>query len=55
MKEEEILQLVRERMKDRPKIVSMFENCYQDTLEDDHPPGGRTGLYADRGYTGHVA
>lgn len=33
MKEEEILQLVRERMKDRPKIVSMFENCYQDTLE----------------------
>ena len=33
MTEEAILQLVREKMKHRPKIVSMFENCYQDTLE----------------------
>lgn len=33
MKETEILELVRSKMKNRPKIVSMFENCYQDTLE----------------------
>lgn len=34
MTEKEILTLVRERMKNRPKIVKMFENCYQDTLEN---------------------
>lgn len=33
MTESAILQLVREKMEHRPKIVSMFENCYQDTLE----------------------
>lgn len=33
MTEEAILQLVREKMAHRPKIVTMFEHCYQDTLE----------------------
>ena len=33
MTEEQVLQLVKEKMAHRPKIVAMFENCYQDTLE----------------------
>lgn len=33
MTEESILRLVREKMAHRPKIVTMFEHCYQDTLE----------------------
>lgn len=43
MTESAILQLVREKMAHRPKIVSMFENCYQDTLEKAirmHPEDG---------------
>lgn len=43
MTEMEILQLVREKMAHRPKIVSMFENCYKDTLETTvhmHPEDG---------------
>lgn len=31
--ENEIVQMVQERMKDRPKIIEMFKNCYQNTLE----------------------
>jgi uncharacterized protein len=31
--EDEIIQLMNERMKDRPKIIQMFKNCYQNTLE----------------------
>lgn len=33
MTEQQILDLVKSRMKERPKIVEMFENCYRDTLE----------------------
>jgi uncharacterized protein len=31
--QDEILTLVKERMKNRPKIIEMFQNCYQNTLE----------------------
>lgn len=30
----ELLNLVREKMADRPKTLSMFENCFNDTLEN---------------------
>ena len=33
MTEQQIMALVKEKMKFRPKILRMFENCYQDTLE----------------------
>lgn len=31
--EEKVIQLVSEKMADRPKIIEMFKNCYQNTLE----------------------
>ncbi|HJB92138.1 MAG TPA: glycoside hydrolase family 125 protein [Candidatus Eisenbergiella merdigallinarum] len=43
MTEKQVLQLVKEKMAHRPKIVAMFENCYQDTLEKTvhlHPEDG---------------
>ena len=33
MTEQQIMVLVKEKMKSRPKIFQLFENCYQDTLE----------------------
>lgn len=34
MTEQQIREVVREKMAHRPKIIKMFENCYSDTLEN---------------------
>ena len=51
---QELILSLREKLKDEPEIVDMFERCYSNTL-DTTENGGRQHLRHHRRYPGNVA